>query len=215
MRRTSHPQGITVEARLESGLDRVWALTQQPSQHSRWDARFGRIEPTADGRFRYRRFGVAGSGEHSGDRHGADGSATSALRFACENPLSPIEEGSGYWQYRPHSTGGLTFATWYDYRSRYPRIDRVFRPVMAWGTAWSFDRLRLWADRGLPPEVTASVAVLDTVARTAVVAAAARTIGGPRGLAAAALMSVLAVRFPALPWAPAARRTTWSAGSTR
>lgn len=208
-------RGVDVEAHLESGLDRVWSLTQTPAQHSRWDVRFGRIEPTGAGAFRYRRFGVAGTGEHSGERHGDDGSATSALRFACPNPLSPIDEGSGYWRYVPRNGGGVTFLTWYDYRARYPRIDRLFRPIMAWGTAWSFDRLRLWADRALPPELTAVIAVLDAAIRILIVTAAAIVIGGPVGLAVAALVAIAAIRLPAVPWAPSARRTTWSTGATR
>lgn len=208
-------RGIHVEARLTADVDRVWALTQTPARHERWDVRFGRIRPTDDGRFRYRRFGVSGTGEHSGERRRDDGSATSALRFACTNPLSPIEEGSGYWRYRPLDGGGTEFATGYDYRSRYPRIDRVFRPLMAWGTAWSFDRLRLWADRGLPPELTAGVAVADAVLRIAVVVLAALLVGGPAGAGAALLLGVAVLRLPTLPWAPSARRTTWSTGDVR
>lgn len=207
--------GIDVGAHLDSGIERVWALTQDPTKHARWDVRFGRITPTGPGTFRYRRFGVAGTGEHSGERRGDDGEATSALRFACSNRLSPIEEGSGYWRYVPRDGGGVTFLTWFDYRSRYPRLDRLFRPVMAWGTAWSFDRLRLWADRALPPEFTAGIAILDAASRAAVVVGAAALLDGPAAWAAVALLVVLAARLPALPWAPSARRTTWSMGSTR
>lgn len=133
MHNTTDRRGITVEAQLESELERVWALTQTPARHSRWDLRFGRIDPVGEGAFRYRRFGVAGTGEHSGERRSDDGEATSALRFACSNRLSPIEEGSGYWRYVPRDGGGVTFLTWFDYRSRYPRLDRLFRPVMACG----------------------------------------------------------------------------------
>ncbi|WP_291524055.1 SRPBCC family protein [Branchiibius sp. NY16-3462-2] len=207
--------GIDVGAELNSSLERVWALTQDPSKHARWDVRFGRITPTGAGTFCYRRFGVGGTGEHSGDRRATDGSATSALRFACAHPLSPIEEGSGYWRYTPREDGGVTFATWYDYRSRYPRIDRFFRPLMARGTAWSFDRLRLWADRSVPPELSASIALADAAIRAGVVIAATLMTDGPVGLLAAGVLTILALRLPPLPWAPSARRTSWSVGSVR
>lgn len=207
-------RGIRVETRLACDVDRVWALTQDPRRHSRWDVRFGRIEPTGDGLFRYRRFGVAGTGEHAGERRRSDGSATSALRFACSNPLSPIEEGSGYWRYRALDDGGTRFETGYDYRSRYPRLDRVFRPVMAWGTAWSFDRLRLWADRGITPELGAAVAGLDVLLRLAAVAVVL-SLGGSVATGLAVLLAGVLAVLPALPWAPSARRTTWSIGSAR
>lgn len=213
---TARPrQGIAVGADLSSDIEHVWALTQDPSKHARWDVRFGRITPTGPGTFCYRRFGVGGTGAHSDDRRAADGSATSALRFACSHPLSPIEEGSGYWRYTPREDGGVTFATWYDYRSRYPMIDRFFRPLMAWGTAWSFDRLRLWADRCVPPELSAGIALADAATRAGVVVAAGLMLEGPTRLVAAALLAILALRLPPLPWAPAARRTIWSAGPVR
>ncbi|MEH3032914.1 MAG: SRPBCC family protein [Aeromicrobium erythreum] len=209
--------GIHVEARLDAAVDRVWALTQEPRRHERWDVRFGRIRPTGEGTFCYRRFGVAGTGEHAGERRRSDGSATSALRFACPSRWSPIEEGSGYWRYAALDDGGTRFETGYDYRSRYPRLDRLFRPVMAWGTAWSFDRLRLWADRGLAPELTAAVAVADVVLRLLAVAVVVLLLPLPLplGLTTGVLAAVVLGRLPAAPWAPSARRTTWSAGSVR
>lgn len=33
-------RGIYVETRINASLDEVWALTQDPAQHVRWDARF-------------------------------------------------------------------------------------------------------------------------------------------------------------------------------
>src|SRR5262249_16956542 len=43
-----------------------------------------------------------------------------------------------------------------DYRTRFGRagalFDRIaFRPLLAWATAWSFDRLRLWLERDVSP----------------------------------------------------------------
>uniref|UniRef100_UPI003447A0FF SRPBCC family protein n=1 Tax=uncultured Aeromicrobium sp. TaxID=337820 RepID=UPI003447A0FF len=152
MKRTN--RGIYVETLVNAPLERVWALTQDPAQHARWDLRFGRIEPQASEkgarRFTYSTFGVSGTGVHVGDRWRETGGATSSLRFASPHVLSPIAEGAGYWRYEPQA-GALRFLTGYDYRARYRRIDRVFRPLMGWATAWSFDRLRLWAERDQSP----------------------------------------------------------------
>jgi len=80
-----------------------------------------------------------------------------------------IEEGSGYWQYVPIA-GGVRFLTWYNYRTRFGAagrwIDRLlFRRLIGWATAWSFDRLRLWIDRGVPPEVSMRMAWIHALAR--------------------------------------------------
>ena len=50
----------------------------------------------------------------------------------------------------------MTFLTWYDYETRFGwagrAVDRLlFRPLIGWATAWSFDRLRLWIERGIDP----------------------------------------------------------------
>lgn len=204
--------GIHVAVVTGADVDRLWELTQDPAVHARWDVRFGRIEPTTPGAFTYRRFGVSGTGTHAGERRSADGGATSALTFACPKPLSPIEVGSGYWRYRPLSEG-TSFETGYDYRCRYPVLDRLFRPAMAWGTAWSFDRLRLWADRGVAPELSLALALLEVAARTATVLAVVLLLAaaGPAAATAGALAVVgLLLHVPALPWRPSAGRTTWS-----
>src|SRR5256885_7522190 len=88
-------------------VGRVWSLTREPAQHARWDLRFSRIERYGpDGRFRYATpvlpgLVVDGVGVTAGERHGSDGSATSALRFAGTHPLSLVRSGSGYWRYVP------------------------------------------------------------------------------------------------------------------
>jgi hypothetical protein len=41
----------------------------------------------------------------------------------------------------------------------------VFRPLIGWATAWSFDRLRLWIERGLDPAVTWRYALVHGLAR--------------------------------------------------
>ena len=80
---------------------------------------------------------------------------TSALKFWSEDPRSIIREGTGYWKYVP-TPDGIRFLTCYDYRTRFGRAGRsfdrlVFRPLIGWATAWSFDRLRLWLERGVDP----------------------------------------------------------------
>jgi hypothetical protein len=150
-----------VEIRIRGSLDRVWALTQDPGQHARWDARFSRITPVeqlAGGgiRFRYeRRLGpvrITGTGTTIGERARPDGTRTSALRFDADTRLSPLGPGRGYWRYRQDGDD-VVFTTGYDYVPGWGRAaDVVVRPLVAWGTAWSFDRLRLWVETGTPPE---------------------------------------------------------------
>lgn len=199
---------IYVETRVRAGLDRLWPLTQDAAAHTRWDLRFGSIEdvtpqtPAAARAFRYssRVLGltVAGTGTSVGERHRPDGTCTSALRFASPHPLSPIRRGSGWWRYVPQD-GGTRFLTGYDYESRWPApVDRlVVRPLLGWATAWSFDRLRLWADDGVPPETALRRGVADAALRAAAVVVAARTRRP---------WLLLAVAAPPLPGAPRAGR---------
>ena len=172
--------GIFVETDIGAPMDALWAHTQDPELHQRWDIRFSRIEylpkSTEDEplRFRYSTrigFGlaVAGEGETVGDRQLTGGGRASSLRFGSGQRLSLIREGSGYWKYAARP-GGIRFTTWYDYRTRLGRpgaiIDRlVFRPLLGWATAWSFDRLRLWLERGVPPEASGPAAAIHSIAR--------------------------------------------------
>lgn len=157
---------LYIETRIRTDLDTLWSATQEPSRHQRWDLRFTEIDhlPRGDGepqRFRYATrvppfLTIAGTGVSAGEKERPDGTRTSALRFACPHPLSPLAEGSGYWRYVPDGDG-VRFLTGYDYRPRWGRFgalaDRLlFRPLMGWATAWSFDRLRLWLERGITPE---------------------------------------------------------------
>jgi hypothetical protein len=206
---------LYVEALIRAGMDQVWEATQDPAQHQRWDLRFSHIDyldQGADGaqRFRYgaRVLGVmvSGTGVCAGERRGPDGGRTSALRFASPHPLSPLAEGSGYWRYVP-APQGVRFLTGYDYRPRWGRFGRLadrlaFRPLMGWATAWSFDRLRLWLERGIPPERLLRRAVADVALRAAaVIAAAALAPYGVTGCVTAG-----ALLLPPLPATPAARR---------
>lgn len=169
---------IYVESRIRAPIDALWNATQDPAQHQRWDVRFGSIEylPRSDGepqRFTYATkvapgVTIAGTGESLGDRDRPDGSRWSGLKFWANDRRSIIEAGAGYWRYVP-TTDGIRFLTRYDYRPRWGRagevIDKLLvRPVFGWATAWSFDRLRLWLDEGVPPERSRDQSVAHGVA---------------------------------------------------
>jgi uncharacterized membrane protein YphA (DoxX/SURF4 family) len=174
--------GIYVERRVRGSVDEVWRLTQTPEVHQRWDLRFTEIRylPRIEGepqRFFYATrwipgIGVTGTGESVGERVGADGNASSALKFASGNWWSLIREGSGYWKYVPVADG-VRFLTWYDYEVRFGRFGRAvdavaFRPLIGWATAWSFDRLALWLEDGQTPEISMMAAVVYAVARVTI-----------------------------------------------
>ena len=153
---------IYVEIDITADLDTVWELTQNPELHTRWDARFSRITPLEDlpgggYRFRYERrmpfHTIVGTGTSLGERSRPDGTRTSALRFTTADRLSPLGPGRGYWRYLPID-GGIRFVTGYDYHPAWgPLLDAwLVRPLVGWLTAWSFDRLRIWAETGIEPD---------------------------------------------------------------
>lgn len=172
--------GIYVEILIRSAVDEIWRHTQVPGLHELWDMRFTAIDyfprtsESEPQRFHYSTrigFGlkIEGEGESTATREDATGLRTSALKFWSTDPKSLIQEGSGYWQYIPEATG-VRFLTWYDYRTRWGAvghlIDRLlFRPLIGWATAWSFDRLRLWLDRAMPPQASFRMALIHAVAR--------------------------------------------------
>jgi hypothetical protein len=115
---------IYVEILVRAPMDALWAHTQTPALHQKWDLRFSRIDylpkphRTAPQRFRYTTriaFGlhVDGEGESVGERDSTDGSRSSALKFGSSDPWSIIREGAGYWKYVP-APGGILFLTRYD-----------------------------------------------------------------------------------------------------
>jgi len=173
---------IYVEIPIRAPLEELWRLTQTPDLHQRWDLRFTRIaylprpDPAGPQRFLYETrigFGlaVAGEGETVGERDLVDGTRSSALRFWSEDPKSLIREGSGYWKYVPDG-GAIRFLTRYDYAPRFGPPGRwldalLFRPLLGWATAWSFDRLRRWLEDGLRPEAALRQALVHAVARAA------------------------------------------------
>lgn len=156
-------RAVYVETIIRAPIERVWELTQNPALHARWDLRFSRIRPLPDTlasggyRFRYERrlpfHTIVGTGTSLGDRESADGTRTSALRFSTGDPLSPLGDGRGYWRYSPVEEG-TRFVTGFDYEPGWNEtLDRiVVRRLVEWMTAWSFDRLRIWAETGVEPE---------------------------------------------------------------
>jgi DoxX-like family len=176
------PQGLYVELPMRSAMDRLWQLTQDPALHQRWDLRFSTIRylpkpyEEAPQQFVYETrtgFGlaIAGGGESTGTRSATTGERTSALRFWSDDAKSLIQTGAGYWKYIPSGDGGIRFLTWYDYQTRFglagKLIDTVlFRPMMGWATAWSFDRLRLWIETDTAPEVILRSSIVYGICRT-------------------------------------------------
>jgi hypothetical protein len=172
--------GIYVEIVIANDVDEIWRRTQVPGLHELWDLRFTGIKylpkPSEDEpqRFLYSTrigFGldIRGEGESTGAKEAATGIRTSALKFWSSDPKSLIKEGSGYWRYLP-TQNGTRFLTWYDYRTRFGALGRLidrlfFRPLIGWATAWSFDRLRLWIERGIPPQASFRFALIHAFAR--------------------------------------------------
>ncbi|MFE6698896.1 hypothetical protein [Streptomyces sp. NPDC057718] len=207
--------GLYIEALIRTDPERLWDRTQDAARHQRWDLRFTEISPLpgpagSAQRFRYATrvlpfLTVSGTGTSAGERERTDGERVSALRFASSERLSLLAEGSGYWRYVP-TADGIRFLTGYDYRTRWGRFgavaDRlVFRPLMGWATAWSFDRLRLWCERDIGPARSLTYALAEVLVRIALVAAAFPF--GPAAVLPAALAALLA---PPSPRTPAARR---------
>jgi len=169
------PKPIYVEIDIDADMEALWKHTQDPGLHQRWDLRFSDIAylPKADGEerqtFLYRTrigFGldIAGTGETKASIDAGEGSRLSTLSFGSEQRLSLIRKGGGYWKYEPGGTGkGIVFKTRYDYDTRFgiggKWLDRwLFRPMFGYATAWSFDRLRLWLEKGIDPAVSAEKA---------------------------------------------------------
>jgi hypothetical protein len=221
---------IYVETRIRSSLERLWELSQDPGLHPRWDLRFSRIVPTGltpEGHalfryeFRLPFHTIRGSGTSLGTRSQPDGQSTSVLKFSTSDPLSPIGPGAGYWRYIP-TKDGVRFITGYNYRPGMGRLGRtldrrVSRPALGWATAWSFDRLRLWAESDVDPGRSRNAWILDSILRlagfltgsTLVARATSATVpvnqGDTRRLLGFALVAA-AVVVPSPPIVPRARR---------
>jgi len=159
-------------------METLWNATQKPDIHERWDIRFTEIRylprtrETEPQRFLYATrigFGlrIEGEGESVGQSD-RNGDRTSALRFWSDDRKSLIRTGSGYWRYVP-TDAGVRFITQYDYETRFGvagrALDLAFRPLLGWATAWSFDRLRLWLERGAEPAATLERSLVHWIGR--------------------------------------------------
>ena len=109
---------------------------------------------------------VNGIGESVVTKTKDNGESTSVLKFSSDSKISIIKQGSGYWKYVTEKDG-IKFCTGYDYETRWglfgSLIDKIiFRPLMIWATAWSFDCLKNWIEKGLHPKqaVNAQLSVL-------------------------------------------------------
>ncbi|MEI3895531.1 MULTISPECIES: DoxX-like family protein [unclassified Bacillus (in: firmicutes)] len=158
---------IYVSAEMKTTMEKLWEYTQEPDLHTEWDARFTEIsylekkegEPQ---KFLYKTkigFGleIAGEGESIGEIRKETGERISSLKFWTDNQLSLIQIGRGYWKYTPRKKY-IHFETQYDYDTRYGRLGNVidsciFRPLLGWATAWSFDALKIWLEKGLHPRL--------------------------------------------------------------
>ncbi|MGG5736200.1 MULTISPECIES: DoxX-like family protein [Bacillus cereus group] len=158
---------IYVATEMKTTMEKLWEYTQEPDLHTEWDARFTEIsylekkegEPQ---KFLYKTnigFGleIAGEGESIGEVRKETGERMSSLKFWTDNQLSLIQIGRGYWKYTPNEEH-IYFETQYDYDTRLGRIGNVidsyvFRPLLGWATAWSFDALKLWLEKDLHPSM--------------------------------------------------------------
>jgi hypothetical protein len=173
---------IYVERLIAAPIEALWSATQKPDVHERWDLRFTEIrylpreKETEAQRFLYATrigFGlrIAGEGESVGQAD-RGGDRTSSLRFWSDDRKSLIRTGSGYWRYAP-TERGIRFITQYDYETRFGAagraLDLVFRPLLGWATAWSFDRLRLWLERDAEPGATLDRSLIHWTGRATLV----------------------------------------------
>lgn len=168
---------LYIETKINCDFDTLWTNTQEPSIHQQWDLRFTEIEylpkndPTDPQKFLYSTkvgfvIKVDGIGESVATKTKDNGESTSVLKFTSNSKISLIKQGSGYWKYVPEADG-IKFFTGYDYETRCglfgKLIDKfVFRPLMIWATAWSFDCLKNWIEKGLHPKqaLNAQISVL-------------------------------------------------------
>ncbi|WP_191556284.1 DoxX-like family protein [Metabacillus idriensis] len=156
---------IYVEILVRSDMEKLWSATQTPDLHSSWDLRFSSItylpkKENEPQHFLYKTnigFGqsIQGWGKSVGTFHAEDGPRTSSLHFGTDQKISLIKEGKGYWKYI-QKQDALTFLTQYDYKVNFGRLGAffdaiIFRPLIGWATALSFDVLKRWLEKGEAP----------------------------------------------------------------
>lgn len=228
---------IYIEIPINSSLERVWELSQNPDLHPRWDLRFTRIVPLFEDdrgntHFRYEFellvHTIHGTGVSLGNKFRADGQATSVLKFDTQDFISPIGKGAGYWRYVPTDTG-VRFITGYNYEPSWGILGKaldtkLIRPALGWATALSLDRLRLWAESDISPETSLQRWALDAAARAGLIVSSAALFYKAQAnksiVTAAAAGVVLAVplllkRHWSVPRASRCLRTAPDAGSAK
>ncbi len=146
---------IFVGTLIHADMDAVWRHTQDPALHTRWDVRFSTLRylPRAD-RSQPQRFefttpiGITGKGEITATCSDANGVRTVSERFDCG---WLTRDGWAHWQYVP-TAHGVRLLTRFDFVTGPAIASQVVKLPLAYLTAWSFDRLRIWLEQGIPPE---------------------------------------------------------------
>ncbi|GAE04973.1 DoxX-like family protein [Paenibacillus sp. JCM 10914] len=169
---------IYVETVIMTEMDRLWSYTQTPELHQQWDLRFSEIHYLPRDRAEFQRFlyktriglgleitGIGVTREVKQQEHYA---RMSVLKFGSDQQISLIRKGGGYWRYHDNGSGCITFITKYDYQTRFGLLGAwfdklLFRPMFGAATAWSFDVLRLWLEKGIPPAASISKAIIHAV----------------------------------------------------
>ena len=166
---------IYVEIDMKTNMQALWEHTQRPELHEQWDLRFSEIKylprdhDDLPQQFLYRTnigFGLSikGTGTAKSSMFSEEKGGASSLSFRSDQKISLIREGSGYWKYEP-SKEKIIFKTQFDYQTRFGFLGRwidglLFRPFFGYATAWSFDLLRLWLEKGIQPAVTIQKAAI-------------------------------------------------------
>jgi len=155
---------IYVEIPIHAELDKLWEASQNPQLHEQWDLRFSSITylPKKENeaqQFTYTRtvgpfYKVEGWGKSVGSFQN-NKLRSSSLHFGTDQKLSPIREGRGYWKYE-QLDDSVKFLTQYDYDVNFGQAGKVvdkfiFRPLIGWATALSFDVLKRWLEKGETP----------------------------------------------------------------
>ncbi|CDQ40325.1 DoxX-like family protein [Virgibacillus salexigens] len=157
---------IYVELPIQSDINTLWEITQNPNLHEQWDLRFSSItylpreSEEQPQEFSYKTkigfgFCIEGWGKSIGKVHTKDRTSVSSLQFGTDQNLSIIKEGGGYWEYKPQENATL-FLTKYNYKTRFGWLGKyfdflIFRPLISWATAISFDVLKRWVETGDSP----------------------------------------------------------------
>ncbi len=170
-----HRKPIYVETDIATSMDILWKHTQHPELHEQWDLRFSEITylPRQDHnlpqQFLYRTrigFGIdiAGTGTTKSTSSNHKTTRMSTLSFGSDQAISLIREGGGYWKYDAKGEK-IVFKTRFDYKTRFGLLGSwldklLFRPLFGYATAWSFDVLKIWLEKGLQPAAIIQNAVI-------------------------------------------------------